>query len=144
MTTTESVRWDRSTMGSADRAQRGIYAVRVTERLTGQRMGADRMLTCPITGERFNVAFGEVDKANPALGYVPGNIAMVSKAGNQGRSTLQQHYSDMPGVARYIADVASASVAVAVPRKNVAVPEWRAMGRGGFEAAVLAGPYGIV
>lgn len=139
--TTETVRWDRSTMGSADRAQRGIYAIAVTVALTGQPM-VDGMLTCPITGERFAVAYGEVDKADPARGYVPGNIAMVSKRGNQGRSTLQQHYSDMPGVARYVRDVAAASAGVAIQRKRDAVPMWEAMGRKGYELAVLAGPYG--
>ena len=141
--TVDSVRWDRATMGSADRAQRGVYAVAVTEMLTGERMSADGMLTCPLTGERFNVAYGEVDKADPIKGYVPGNIAMVSKRGNQGRSALQQWHGDMAGAARYIADVYRASLSVSVPRKRDALPVWEAMGRKGFEKAVIAGPYGI-
>lgn len=137
---TEVIRWDRATMGSADRAQRGIYAIAVTAALTGPVQ--DGTLICPITGERFAIAYGEVDKADPSLGYVPGNIAMVSKRGNQGRSTLQQHYSDLPGVARYVRDVATASAGVAVQRKRDAVPMWEAMGRKGYEIACLAGPYG--
>lgn len=137
-------RWERTgpnAMGSADRAQRGIYAISVTENLTG-RMGEDGTLICPLTGERFSVENGEVDKAEPSLGYVPGNIAMVSKRGNQGRSTLQQHYGDMAGRDRYISDVLIASRNVHPMRKKDAVPVWKALGRGGFEQAVLSGPYG--
>lgn len=142
MITTETVRWDRSTMGKADRAQRGVYAIAVNVALTGEPM-TDGMLTCPITGERFDVVTGEVDKANPELGYVPGNIVMVSKRGNQGRSALQQWHGDMAGVARYVRDVAAASAGVAVQRKRDAVPMWEAIGRSGYERAVQAGPYGI-
>lgn len=136
-------RWDRATMGKADRAQRGVYAIAVNVAFTGVPMADDGTLICPLTGKPFNVGdCGEVDKVNPELGYVPGNIIMVSKAGNQGRSTLQQHYSDLPGLARYVRDVARASAGIAVQRKCDAVPMWLAMGRGGFEPAVLAGPYG--
>ncbi len=139
---TDATRWEREQRGSADRHQLQAYAVAVTVALTGKPM-TDDMLTCPLTGETFHVMYGEVDKANPALGYVPGNVAMVSKRGNQGRSTLQQHHGDMPGAARYVGDVQAASVGIPVLRKTDATPLVKSWGRGGFESAVMGGAYGI-
>ena len=141
-----SIRWERtgpSAMGSADRAQRGVYAIMVNEALTGQRMTEDGMLMCPLTGKMFHVTNGEVDKANPALGYIPTNVCMVSKAGNQGRSALQQWHGDMKGAERYIFDVMRASHNVIVPLKKNAVVMWESCGRKGYEREVIAGPYGM-
>lgn len=94
-------------------AARRVYALAVTVSMTGANNNG--YVVCPITGNEFHVTTGEVDRAVPALGYVPGNIVLVSRAGNQERAKLQQHYSDMPGAERYRDDVADASVYVTVP-----------------------------
>lgn len=142
---TTDVRWDRAgarCAGKADRAQRGVYAALVNEQLTGQKITSDGMLICPLTGEPFHISNGEVDKITPSLGYVPGNVCMVSKVGNQGRSVLQQHGNDLPGLLRYKDAVTIASCRVPLPRKVDASKAWEAMGRSAHHVAVLAGPYG--
>lgn len=103
--------------GSADRAQRDAYALNVLHAM-GMWDGTSWDATCPLTGLTFDVREGEVDKANEAAGYVPGNVVMVSRGGNQERGKLQQHYGDMAGVARYAADVARAGALVPVLRKR--------------------------
>ena len=103
--------------GSADRAQRDAYALDVLAAM-GLWDGRSYSAICPLTGLPFDVREGEVDKANEAAGYVPGNVVMVSRGGNQERGKLQQHYGDMAGVARYAADVARAGATVPVLRKR--------------------------
>jgi len=103
--------------------------------------------TWPLTGRTFDVREGEVDKANESAGYVPGNVVMVSRQGNQERGKLQQHYGDMAGHARYAADVARAGATVPVLRKrDIVKPAKR---KGGAAPAmdmrnVRFGPYGLV
>jgi hypothetical protein len=80
--------------------------------------GASQTATCPLTGKTFDLAVGQVDKANEAAGYVAGNVVMVSMQGNQERAKLQQHYGDMAGAARYASDVARAGAMATVLRKR--------------------------
>lgn len=131
--------------GSADRAQRDAYALSVLHAM-GLWDGVSMMATCPLTGHAFDVREGEVDKANEAAGYVPGNVVMVSRQGNQERGKLQQHYGDMAGVARYAADVAKAGATVPVLRKcHVVKPVKRAGGAAPAKDMrnVRFGPYGV-
>lgn len=167
MKTTPSTRWNRCTpacgcadvnkadagcrckggceRGSADRRQRDAYALSVLYGM-GLWDGISEVATCPLTGHTFDVATGEVDKANEASGYVPGNVVMVSRQGNQERGKLQQHYGDMAGVARYAADVARAGATAHVMRKCDLAPFSK---RQGGEAPasdmrnVRFGPYGV-
>jgi hypothetical protein len=107
--------------------------------------GKGTTATCPLTGHAFDVREGEVDKANESAGYVPGNVVMVSRQGNQERGKMQQHYGDMAGAARYAADVAKAGAMATVLRKcHVVKPDKR---KGGAAPAkdlrnVRFGPYG--
>ncbi len=166
MKTTPSTRWNRCTAacgcadvnkadascrckggcerGSADRRQRDAYALSVLHSM-GLWDGVSDEATCPLTGQAFDIHTGEVDKANEAAGYVPGNVVMVSRRGNQERGKLQQHYGDMAGVARYVADVFAASQSVHVMRKCDLTP----FAKGGNADAptkdmrnVRFGPYG--
>lgn len=130
--------------GSADRAQRDAYALDVLFHM-GLWDGQSYSATCPLTGHTFDVREGEVDKANEAAGYVPGNVVMVSRQGNQERGKLQQHYGDMAQADRYAADVARAGMRATVLRKrDVVKPVKR---KGGAAPAsdmhnVRRGPYG--
>lgn len=130
--------------GSADRRQRDQYALSV---LFGMGLwdGVSDEAICPLTGHAFDIHTGEVDKANEAAGYVPGNVVMVSRQGNQERGKLQQHYGDMAGVARYVADVFAASQGAHIMRK-CDLPQF-AKSQGGEAPAkdmrnVRFGPYG--
>lgn len=141
-----TTRWERAQRGAADRAQLYVYAVQVNERMTGVPSWSERgstWLLCPLTGDPFDIEYGEVDKADPAIGYAPGNVVMVSKRGNQGRSTLQQHHGDMAGALRYIADVALASTRVTIARKVDAVGTVKAWGRKSHHELVINGKYGV-
>jgi hypothetical protein len=102
--------------GAADRQQRDAYALDVLFHM-GLWDGVSTSATCPLTGKAFDLAVGQVDKANETAGYVPGNIVMTSLQGNQERGKMQQHYGDMAGAARYAADVARAGQAALVLRK---------------------------
>lgn len=100
-------------------AARRRYALKVTENLTGPRDG-NGYLVCPLTGNLFHVTTGEVDRCVPALGYIPGNIVLVSRAGNQERGKLQQHFADLLGASRYAEDVVEASDYIDIPSGTVA------------------------
>lgn len=130
--------------GSADRSQLRRYAADVLVAM-GMWDGFSTSAICPLTGMDFDIRNGEVDKANPAIGYVPGNVVLVSRAGNQERAKLQQHYSDLPQLARYVGDVASAGIRTVVLRKRDVMP----IPSGGYGmdpardmAHVRFGPYG--
>lgn len=145
--------WERATNakgkggGSADRKQKQHYATLVTVALTGTPLWQDESgawsAICPLTGLAFALEFGEVDEVDPTRGYHPGLIVMVSKRGNQERRTLQQHGLDLPGIARYAADVAKASDGIAIPRKSISVPLVTSWGRTMNGDAIGNGPYGI-
>ena len=114
-------RWNRGERGSADRKQMRRYAADVLFAM-GLWDGYSDSATCPLTGKPFHLGNGEVDRVNPDTGYVPGNVVLVSRAGNQERAKLQQHYSDLPAVSRYAADVARASMVTVVTRKCAVRP----------------------
>lgn len=106
--------------------------------------------TCPLTGKVFPLRLAEVDKADPTLGYVPSNIMMVSRIGNQRRGDEQQWHGDIPGAARYINDVAKAWENVTLPRQCDSLRWYVALGlthskntESGRRNDVLDGPYGV-
>lgn len=105
--------------GSKDRHQLFAYAQDVLMALTGG--------TCPLTGKAFDhISDGEVDRVNPSLGYVPGNVILTSKAGNQARGELQSIARDLPNVSRYVTEVSEASATVAVMSQPAATRRWYA------------------
>lgn len=101
-------------------AQMRAYAVAVTEVLTGQAMDAYGMLTCPLTGQRFHVSDGHVDKVTPHDGYVRGNVALVSATGNLERAKLQQWAHDIAERDLYVNEVAIASATIPLLPVSVA------------------------
>jgi hypothetical protein len=154
MTDTKNLRWNRHTdtcsgvtatgkacqgCGSdpASRQQRQAYALLVTLALTGGRM------VCPLTGGALVGGQVEVDRVDPALGYVPGNVVLLSTDGNQGRSALQATGSDLPNVSAYRAAVTAASARVSVPATGSESSAIVArLGKVDRVALVLNGPYG--
>lgn len=125
-----STRWNRHTLtcngyarsgkacqgcesGSADRAQRRLYALRVLSALLGQTP-AD-VMTCPLTGRAFLTDSGEVDRIDASLGYVPGNVILTSREGNAARGKLQALGRDLGNVTGYAHAVRVASDSVSVP-----------------------------
>jgi hypothetical protein len=132
-------------------AQRRRYALRVTESLTGP-MVADSIV-CPLTGILTPVRFCEVDRVEPSLGYVPGNVVLTSYVGNNERGKLQEHHGDIAGFPRYVSDVFEASKGIAMPNPYAA---WKVRHEIAVDpdvkkkvfpsptmANVLSGPYGI-
>lgn len=144
--------WERATNnvgkggGSADRKQKQYYAGMVTQALTGIPFWVNEngkwCGQCPLTGMTFELEFSEVDKVDAPKGYHPGNVALVSKRGNQERRTFQQAGNDILGYARYAADVTKASAGIAIPRKCDAAPIVNSWGRTMNGGAVENGPYG--
>lgn len=127
MTTT---RWNRDERGSADRYQMRLYATRVLMALTGG--------VCPLTGRTVDADAAEIDRCDPAKGYVPGNVILVSEAGNQARAALQSNGQDIAGAARYAADVLRVSLTVDIPTKAESKVWWQAT-RQADPAEILAG-----
>lgn len=107
--------------GSRRRQQRNAYAFAVTMRMTRGAM------VCPTgCGNDLDLDIAEVDKAIPERDYVPGNICYICRGCNQGRGILQSLSPprDWARVADYIADIASASVGVAIPTEAEARAWW--------------------
>jgi hypothetical protein len=108
--------------------------------------GASDTATCPLTGLPFALKDGQVDRVDPAAGYVVGNVVLVSARGNGQRSNLQQAGTDIPMVEAYGEDVRAASAMVAVPTHDTFVPA--SIGRAQVESGATTfdvehGPYGI-
>lgn len=133
-------------------AQMRHYALSVTYALTGDAPAG--FFRCPLTGRLTAVTDGQVDKTDPARGYTPGTVVMVSIIGNQERANLQKAHRDVYGVARYIADVAAASLSVSILPVSVAWArvsevQGRQLGKGESTGAdtnsrnIIEGPYGI-
>lgn len=101
-------------------------------------------LWCPITGHPFHWVNGQVDKIGSL--YLPGKIVLVSAEGNLMRSVLQAKGEDMPGIDRYIADIADASSTV-TPRvageigRRPARKQTASNTVSGIDA-LMSGPYG--
>jgi hypothetical protein len=140
--------------GSANRIQKENYALQV---LFHMKLwdGKSQFAICPLTGQEFDLACGEVDKVYENRRYTEGNIVYVSLKGNQERAKLQLHYDDLKGLARYASDVAMASHNASVMRKThcKAMP-WPKRGRNNYAtvrpderpasdmSSVRFGPYG--
>lgn len=133
------------------RAQRRAYALAVTVALTGPIV--DDTIVCPLTGIRTPIRFCDVDRVEPTLGYVPGNVILVSYIGNSERGKLQEHHGDIAGFDRYVSDVFEASKGIAMPNPFAAYKAREAIAydpntKGKVfpsptMANVLDGPYGI-
>ena len=98
-----------------DRKQRNTYSLMVTEALTGYRGASD--FKCPLCATIRPLREASVDRVNGPL-YAPGNVVTVCTTCNAERGYLQTHARDLPGIARYIADVLKASATVTVLAKN--------------------------
>lgn len=132
-------------------AQMRHYAMAVTANITGAPV--DGFFICPLTGMTTPVSQGEVDKVDPRLGYVPTNVVMVSRRGNQSRANLQKGHRDILGWERYASDVAVASqgveilpVSVAWTRASEVAGSMLAKGESNeadpYSREVMEGPYG--
>lgn len=132
-------------------AQMRAYAVSVNEALTGMPISDDGYILCPLTNERVHISLCEVDKADPHMGYVMGNVVMVSKVGNQERGKLQKYYGDMNGAERYIANVLAASEGIDILPVSFAFTNRHALMANAkavvhcdpHMANVINGPYGV-
>ena len=87
----------------------------VTEALTGYRGASD--FKCPLCDTIRPLREASVDRVNGPL-YAPGNVVTVCATCNGERGYLQTHARDLPGIARYVADVRKASQSVTVLAKN--------------------------
>ena len=101
--------------GSADRLQLLHYALEVTLSMMGG-------MTCPLTGQPFDITDSEVDRVDASKGYEPGNVVLVSLIGNSGRGTLQGNGQDISAIKQYRDDVRRASASVNVKRKRDLTP----------------------
>jgi hypothetical protein len=129
--------------GSADRRIRDDYALMVNQVMMGG-LAPNGHLWCPITGHPFHWVNGHVDKIGDL--YLPGKIVLVSSEGNLMRGILQARGEDMPGIARYVADIAAASSRV-TPRVDGEITrrpqrkQTAARTVSGINA-LMSGPYG--
>lgn len=106
--------------GSKDKAQRRMFALAVLAAVTGEP--ESRFMTCPLTGDIFDTdTDAEVDRPVPAIGYVPGNVILVSRIGNQKRAGLQSRGDDIAHAVEYAADVLRVSLDVPVTKPADAV-----------------------
>lgn len=112
--------WTRGS-GSAYRLQRNLYAYKVSALMAGGKAGV-----CPSCAGALNIRDrkAEVDRADPALDYRPGNICYLCRECNSARGVLQTSGGDWSHVDDYREAVRVASSLVDVPTVTEAKDWW--------------------